>query len=74
MANNTRKRGFASMSKERVREIASKGGKVSPGNFRNSPERASAAGQRGAAEQSIDAKRLGGKHSHQGDNADNNEE
>ena len=33
-------RGFASMDPEKQREIASKGGSESPGNFKNDPERA----------------------------------
>lgn len=41
------KRGFASMSRERQREIASMGGKASGGNFANSPERAAEEGRKG---------------------------
>ncbi len=40
-------RGFASMPKEKVREIASRGGKASGGNFKNDPEKASRAGRQG---------------------------
>lgn len=40
-------RGFASMDKERQREIASEGGKASGGNFANDRERASEAGRKG---------------------------
>lgn len=47
MANNTSKRGFASMSPEKQRAIASKGGKASGGNFANDRKRASEAGRRG---------------------------
>lgn len=47
MADNTSKRGFASMSEERQREIASKGGKASGGNFKNDREKASRAGKKG---------------------------
>ena len=47
MANNTSKRGFASMSPEKQRAIASKGGKASGGNFANNRKRASEAGRRG---------------------------
>ncbi len=41
------KRGFASMDQAKQREIASKGGKASGGNFKNNPERASIAGKKG---------------------------
>lgn len=53
MANNQNKqgdtsnRGFASMDKQRQREIASEGGKASGGNFANDRERASEAGRKG---------------------------
>lgn len=60
----TSDRGFASMSKEKRREIASKGGKASPGNFKNDTKRASAAGKAGAAAQPIEAKAKGGRNSH----------
>lgn len=40
-------RGFASMDQQRQREIASKGGQASGGNFKNDPERASEAGRKG---------------------------
>lgn len=49
MANNTSKRGFASMDEAKQREIASKGGKASGGNFKNNPERASEAGRKGGS-------------------------
>ena len=52
-------RGFASMDPEKQREIASKGGKASGGNFANDPERASEAGRAGG--------------SSRGDNKDNQE-
>ena len=48
-----------------TKEQGSKGGKASGGNFANNPERASKAGKKGAASQSLEAKRLGGRHSHQ---------
>lgn len=51
---DTLKRGFASMDKKKQREIASKGGSMSGGNFKNNPQRAS------------DAGRKGGKASHRG--------
>lgn len=44
---NTSNRGFASMDPARQREIASKGGQASGGNFKNDPQRASAAGRKG---------------------------
>jgi uncharacterized protein len=44
---DTSNRGFASMDDEQQREIASKGGKASGGNFKNDPERASEAGKKG---------------------------
>ena len=40
-------RGFASMNQEQQREIASKGGQASGGNFKNDPERAAEAGHKG---------------------------
>lgn len=45
--SDTSRRGFASMDEDKQREIASKGGKESPGNFRNDPERAAEAGRKG---------------------------
>lgn len=47
MADNTSKRGFASMSKERQREIAAMGGRASGGNFAKNRKKASEAGKRG---------------------------
>lgn len=52
MANTTNgkhSRGFASMNAEKQREIASKGGRASGGNFKNDPKRASQAGKRGGS-------------------------
>jgi general stress protein YciG len=46
-SSNTSKRGFASMSKEKQREIASMGGRASGGNFAKDRKRASEAGKRG---------------------------
>jgi hypothetical protein len=40
-------RGFAIMDEDEQREIASKGGSASPGNFKNDPERAAEAGRKG---------------------------
>jgi len=47
MADNTHKRGFASMSPEERVKYARKGGRMSGGNFKNNPERARAAGRKG---------------------------
>lgn len=46
-SDNTSKRGFASMDESKQREIASKGGKASGGNFANDREKASRAGKKG---------------------------
>lgn len=46
MAGNA-KRGFAAMDPQRQREIASKGGKASGGNFAHDRDRAAAAGREG---------------------------
>jgi uncharacterized protein len=72
-------RGFASMDEKRQREIASAGGQASGGNFKNDPQRAAKAGQKGgqsvpAEERSFsqdrelaaEAGRKGGEHSHGG--------
>lgn len=59
----TEDRGFASMSDSKQREIASKGGKASGGNFKNDPQRASEAGKKGARAQSTEAKAKGGRNS-----------
>ena len=69
MAGNTSNRGFASMDADKQREIASKGGKASGGNFKNDRQRASEAGKKGAAAEPMEAKRKGGAHSHQNDNS-----
>lgn len=47
--NKTSQRGFASMDEAKRKEIASKGGKASGGNFKNDPKRASAAGKIGGS-------------------------
>lgn len=44
---DTSNRGFASMDDDKQKEIASKGGQASGGNFKNDPERASEAGKKG---------------------------
>lgn len=49
MAGNKSKRGFASMDPAKQKEIASRGGKASGGNFRNDPMRASEAGRKGGS-------------------------
>lgn len=59
----TQDRGFAKMSPEERSKIASQGGKASGGKFTS--ERASAAGKKGAAAQSREAKAKGGRNSHQ---------
>lgn len=46
-SGDTSKRGFASMDEDKQREIASKGGQASGGNFKNDPERAAEAGRKG---------------------------
>ena len=45
-------RGFASMDADKQRQIASKGGRASGGNFKNNPKRASEAGKRGGSHSS----------------------
>ena len=49
MANKSggSRRGFAAMDRAKQREIARKGGSMSPGNFRNDPARAAVAGRKG---------------------------
>jgi general stress protein YciG len=46
-SGDTSKRGFASMDDDKQRDIASKGGEASGGNFKNDPERAAEAGKKG---------------------------
>jgi general stress protein YciG len=46
-SGDTSKRGFASMDDDKQRDIASKGGEASSGNFRNDPKRAAEAGKKG---------------------------
>jgi general stress protein YciG len=46
-SDDTSKRGFASMDDDKQRDIASKGGEASSGNFKNDPERAAEAGKKG---------------------------
>lgn len=60
----TSDRGFASMDDDKQREIASKGGSESGGNFKNDRSRASEAGRKGAAAQSKADKAKGGRNSH----------
>jgi general stress protein YciG len=60
MANKeTSKRGFASMDEDKQREIASKGGKESGGNFKNDPGKASEAGKKGGQQQSGSSRSTG---------------
>jgi uncharacterized protein len=47
--DNTDKRGFASMDESKQREIASKGGKASGGNFKNDRQKAREAGKKGGS-------------------------
>ncbi|MBX4201579.1 general stress protein [Candidatus Saccharibacteria bacterium] len=63
---DTSNRGFASMDDDKQREIASKGGKASGGNFANDPQKASEAGRKGAQNQPTEAKRRGGENSRGG--------
>ena len=58
------KRGFASMSPDQRRHYARLGGQKSGGNFAKDPARAREAGRIGSANQSLEAKRLGGRNSH----------
>jgi general stress protein YciG len=51
------------MDPDEQRKIASKGGSMSSGNFKHDPQRASAAGKKGAANQPREAKRRGGMNS-----------
>lgn len=46
-STSSNKRGFAAMDENKQREIASKGGKMSSGNFKNNPDRAREAGRKG---------------------------
>ena len=55
--------GFASMDDDKQRDIASKGGTESGGNFKNNKKRASEAGRKGAAAQSKADKAKGGRNS-----------
>jgi general stress protein YciG len=64
----TSDRGFASMDEDKQREIASKGGKASGGNFANDRKRASEAGKKGGESQPREAKAEGGRNSHRGSN------
>ena len=66
-------RGFASMDPARQREIASKGGHASGGNFANNRDRAAEAGRKGGQlsggnfannrQRAVEAGRKGGQHS-----------
>jgi general stress protein YciG len=63
-------RGFASMDEQKQKDIASKGGSASGGNFKNDPQRASEAGKKGAQAQPTEAKAKGGHNSHSGSSSD----
>lgn len=65
---STSDRGFASMDEDKQKDIASKGGENSGGNFKNDTERASEAGKKGAEAQPTEAKAKGGQNSHNGGN------
>lgn len=72
--SNNSGRGFDGMGEDEQREIASKGGKASPGKF-GGPEGAdpSEAGKKGAEAQPTEAKRKGGENSRRGDSDDDQE-
>jgi uncharacterized protein len=56
MANTgSSNRGFAAMDEDKQREIASKGGSASGGNFKNDREKASRAGKKGGQNSSRSA-------------------
>jgi general stress protein YciG len=63
--NNTSNRGFAAMDEDKQREIASKGGKASGGQFKPGEKRTKDAGSEGAAKQPTEAKSRGGENSGQ---------
>lgn len=63
---NISNRGFASMEPSKRSYYASIGGQKSRGNFAYNPDRARMAGRIGAANQPLEAKRLGGRNSHRG--------
>jgi hypothetical protein len=80
--SHTSNRGFASMDDKKQRDIASKGGQASGGNFANDPARAAEAGRKGGhnvpdeersfskdRELASEAGRKGGEHSHGGHDA-----
>lgn len=52
------------MDEKKQKEIASKGGQASTGNFAHDKTKASEAGKKGAAAQSTEAKAKGGRNSH----------
>jgi uncharacterized protein len=74
--SNTSNRGFASMDEDKQREIASKGGRASGGNFAHDRGRASEAGKKGGQasggnfandpQRASEAGRKGGEASHGG--------
>jgi general stress protein YciG len=62
MADNSNQ-GFASMSDEEQRSIASKGGQNSPTQFKPGDARTKRAAKKGAANQPTEAKQRGGMNS-----------
>jgi len=56
------RRGFAAMDQAKQREIASKGGRASGGNFRNDPARASEAGRKGGERSQSGGSRAAREH------------
>ena len=83
--SHTSNRGFASMDDKKQRDVASKGGQASGGNFANDPARAAEAGRKGGhnvpdeersfskdRELASEAGRKGGEHSHGGGGAQHN--
>lgn len=70
--SDTSRRGTALMDDDKQREVASKGGHQSGGNFKNDPQRAADAGRKGGHEsggnfkndpqRAVEAGRKGGQH------------
>ena len=56
------RRGFAAMDRAKQREIASKGGQASGGNFKNNPARASEAGRKGGERSQGGGHRIAREH------------
>ncbi|HSX35735.1 MAG TPA: KGG domain-containing protein [Patescibacteria group bacterium] len=62
MANNTSKRGFASMDPDKQRAIASMGGSASGGNFKRDRKKAAAAGRRSSKADGRKTQSMVGEH------------